>query len=128
MGGRGINMLILYSLTDHETEPLSPESPLIIGAGLLSGIIGPATARSSISGKSPETDLLGDSNIGGNFAAALRRTGFDHLIIRGKAESPIYIYIEDGVIEFRDASNLWGMDTIETMYYFKDLYGEFTET
>lgn len=128
LGGRGINMFLLYHLTTADTDPLAPENPVIIGAGLLSGIIGPATSRCSISGKSPETGLLGDSNIGGHFSVAMRRAGLDHLIIRGKAERPVYLLVKDGGVEIKNASELWGKDTIETMQHFKDLYGESSES
>lgn len=115
LGGRGLNMYLLYTRTTARQNPLAPDNPLIIGAGLLSGTSAPTAARCSISGKSPETGLLGDSNIGGYFAAHLRRTGFDHLVISGQAPRPVYVAIEEGRIQLREASNLWGKDTLETL-------------
>ncbi|MBN2373250.1 aldehyde ferredoxin oxidoreductase family protein [bacterium] len=128
LGGRGINMFLLYHLTSKTTDPLSPENPLIVGAGLLSGLTVPAASRCSISGKSPETGLLGDSSIGGHFAAVLRQTGFDHLIIKGRSEIPVYLFLEDGRVEIKDASGLWGMDTIGCMQYLENLYGSSSES
>jgi aldehyde:ferredoxin oxidoreductase len=123
LGGRGINMYLLYTLAAAHLHPLSPENPLIIGAGLLSGTSAPTAARCSISGKSPETGLLGDSNIGGYFAAQLRRTGFDHLVIRGQAPEPVYVAIEDGRIHLREASHLWGKDTLESRELLHQAHG-----
>lgn len=128
LGGRGINVFLLYKHTTPQTRPLGPDNPLIIGAGLLSGTPAPSAARCSITGKSPETGLLGDSNIGGFFAAQLRKTGYDHLLIKGRSEDPVYIYIEDGEVQIRDASHLWGKDTIETMNLLKSEHGKSSQS
>ncbi|MFZ5447757.1 MAG: aldehyde ferredoxin oxidoreductase family protein [Thermodesulfobacteriota bacterium] len=123
LGGRGINMYLLYTHTTAHLDPLSPDNPVIIGAGLLAGTSAPTAARCSISGKSPETGLLGDSNIGGYFAAHLRRTGFDHLIITGQAPEPVYVAIEEGRIHLREASDLWGKDTLEALDLIRGTHG-----
>lgn len=123
MGGRGINMYLLYSNVSPRVKSLDSDNCLIIGTGLLSGMPVPSSARCSISGKSPETELLGDSNIGGYFAAELRKAGFDHLVIRGKAGRHILVIIEDGEIRFEDADFVWGKDTIETTEMIKNRYG-----
>jgi aldehyde:ferredoxin oxidoreductase len=123
LGGRGINMYLLYTRTSAHLKPLAPENPLIIGAGSLTGTPAPTAARCSISGKSPETGLLGDSNIGGYFAAHLRRTGFDHLVISGQAPEPVYIAIEGGRIHLREASHLWGKDTLEATDLLRQAHG-----
>lgn len=123
LGGRGINMYLLYTRTSSHLDPLSPDNPLIIGAGLLAGTSAPTGARCSISGKSPETGLLGDSNIGGYFGAQLRRTGFDHLVISGQAPEPVYVVIEAGRIHLRDASHLWGKDTLEALDLIRQTHG-----
>jgi aldehyde:ferredoxin oxidoreductase len=124
LGGRGINMYLLYTHTSPSIDPLSPENILIIGTGLLTGIKGPSTSRCSISGKSPETGLIGDSNIGGHFGAELKRTGYDHLVIKGQAKEPIYILIEDENIMVYNASSIWQKDTIETMEILKKEHGD----
>ncbi|MEW6606865.1 MAG: aldehyde ferredoxin oxidoreductase family protein [bacterium] len=124
IGGRGINMYLLYTHTLPGINPLSPENILIVGVGLLTGVKGPSTSRCSISGKSPETGLIGDSNIGGYFAAELRKTGYDHLVISGQAENPVYILIENGSITINDASSIWGKDTIETTEILKREHGD----
>lgn len=123
LGGRGINMYLLYTRTAAHLDPLASSNPLIIGAGLLTGTSAPTAARCSIGGKSPETGLLGDSNIGGYFGAQLRRTGFDHLVIQGQAPEPVYLAIEEGRIHLREASHLWGKDTIEAMDLLHQAHG-----
>ena len=118
IGGRGINSALLFENTQKGLGPMSPENPLIFGAGMLTGMPGPAAARLTITGKSPESGLFGDANIGGNFGAALAGTGVRHVFITGKAERPVYLLIkniEDGPeVSIRDAGHLWGRDVFET--------------
>lgn len=123
LGGRGINMYLLYTHTLPDINPLGTENILIIGVGLLTGVKGPSASRCSISGKSPETGLIGDSNIGGYFAHELRKTGYDHLVIRGQAKEPVYILIENGSITIKDAGSIWGKDTIEVIEILEKRYG-----
>ena len=114
LGGRGIDMYLLYNHIKPGIDALGPENTLTIGAGLLGGIPALGSGRYDISAKSPLTGAVGDSNMGGFFAAELRFAGFDHLAIRGIAEKPVYLWIHDGEIEIKDASHLWGKDTFET--------------
>ncbi len=114
LGGRGINMYLLYNHLSSGIDPLSPENVLLIGTGLLTGIPAMGSGRCDIAAKSPITGAIGDSNIGGFFAPEMRMAGFDHLVITGKAEKPSYLLIHDGEIEIVDATHLWGKDTFET--------------
>ncbi len=114
LGGRGLNIFLLYSLLDAGIDPLGPENLLIVGAGLLTGAPCLGAARCNVSGKSPLTGALGDSNIGGQYGVAMRRAGFDCLVIRGRSEKPVRIVLHEGKIELMDASDLWGLDTFET--------------
>lgn len=128
LGGRGLNMLYLARLLEEaggatQVDPLGPDNPLIFGTGLLSGTIAPNAARFNVSAKSPETLGLGDANCGGFFAAAMRRAGFDRLIIHGKAEVPTYLLLEDGNIQFLSAENLLGMGAFETQEAIKAIHG-----
>lgn len=114
LGGRGMNMHYLRkhlrrAAGDPRTiDPLGPDNPLIIGSGLLTGTIAPNAARFNVSAKSPETLGLGDANCGGFFAAAMRRAGFDRLIIIGQADRPCYLLLKDNTITIHDADGLWG--------------------
>jgi aldehyde:ferredoxin oxidoreductase len=113
LGGRGINMYLLSQYYTHALDPFSPGNPLIFGAGLLSGTLG-FGARMSISAKSPESGHIGDTNLGGDFPAEVVKAGFSHLVITGKSSYPVYLFMNDGRIEIRDAQSLKGLDTIET--------------
>ncbi len=113
LGGRGLNMYLLSSHYSPKLDPLSPENPLIFGAGLLTGTLG-FGSRINISAKSPESGHLGDANMGGDFGGEMVRTGFSHLVISGRSKNPVYIFIYNDKIDVRDASHLKGLDTVET--------------
>jgi aldehyde:ferredoxin oxidoreductase len=113
IGGRGINSKILYDETGQETSPFAPENVLIFGTSPLSGTTAPSTPRCTVTSKSPLTGILGDANFGGFFAPHMKFAGFDHIIINGKAKTPVYLYIEDGKAEIRKADHLYGKSTAE---------------
>jgi len=117
IGGAGINARLLYdALRENiEVDPLSPENPLIFGFGILVGTSFPCTSRFTVTAKSPVTNIFGDSNAGGFFPVRVKQAGYDHIIIEGKAETPVALLIEKGKNpELVDAGNLWGLDTYET--------------
>jgi aldehyde:ferredoxin oxidoreductase len=114
LGGRGIDMYLLYNHLKPGIDPLSSENYLIIGTGLLNGIKTCGASRCDVTAKSPLTGGLGNSNIGGFFGPELRKTGFDHLVITGKAKKPAYLWVQDSSIEIREADHLWGLDTFES--------------
>jgi len=120
LGGRGVDMYLLYNHLKPKTDPLSHENVLLIGAGLLVGIPCLGAGRCDIAARSPLTGAVGDSNVGGFFAPELRLAGFDHLVISGRAQKPVYIWINDGEISVEDASHLWGKDTFETQTIIRD--------
>jgi aldehyde:ferredoxin oxidoreductase len=113
IGGRGINIRLLFDEAPPGLDPLAPEAPLIFGAGLLSGTAAPCPARFNVTAKSPLTGIVGDANGGGHFGPALKRAGIDHLLITGRADRPVYLWINDGAIEIRSAETLWGKTTRE---------------
>jgi aldehyde:ferredoxin oxidoreductase len=123
LGGRGINMYILSRFYSPSLDPFSPENPLIFGAGLLTGTPG-LGSRMNITAKSPESGHLGDSNMGGDFGAELVKTGLSHLVVIGKSRSPVYLFINDGEVEFRDAQKLKGLDTVETQKEIRSQLGD----
>ena len=114
VGGRGISARLLYGLVPKGADPLGPENVVIFAAGALSGTAAPCAARFTVTGKSPLTGLLGDANAGGRFGPALRRAEVDHLVVHGRSDKPVYIFIDDGKVEIRDAAHLWGKTTRET--------------
>ncbi|MFH0812249.1 MAG: aldehyde ferredoxin oxidoreductase family protein [Pseudomonadota bacterium] len=122
LGGRGLNMYYLLKMSKKGIDPFDAENPLILGAGLLTGTFG---GRMNVSGKSPESGYLGDSNVGGYFGAALSDTGYSHVVITGRSEEPVYLYIENEKISFIDASHLWGAITWDTQQAIrKELHDE----
>ncbi len=114
IGGRGLDIYLLYTHLKPGTDPLSAGNVCCISAGILGGTPASASARTHIMAKSPLTGLLGSANMGGFFAPELRYAGFDHLVITGASKTPVYLWIHNGEIEIRDASHLWGQDTFDT--------------
>jgi len=114
IGGSGIGTKILYDETSAETQALSPENPLIFMTGPFTGTNTPLSGRHAVVSKSPLTNIFAQSDIGGSFGTALKATGYDGIVIKGKAKSPKYLYITDEIIELRDASGVWGKNSYET--------------
>lgn len=115
VGGAGLAAKILFPHLAEGLDPLSPEAPLLIITGPLTGTVGPAVGRFVICAKSPQTGLWGESNVGGFFGPELRASGLDGVLITGRANKPVYIWIDEGKIQFRDAQGLWGRtDTYQT--------------
>jgi aldehyde:ferredoxin oxidoreductase len=124
VGGRGINVRLLFDETAAGIDPLSPENRLIIGAGLFSGTSAPCAARFNVTTKSPLTGIVGDANGGGHFGPALRRAGVDHIVFKGKADEPVYLWIDDGKVEIRSARTVWGKDIREAEELIKEELGD----
>jgi aldehyde:ferredoxin oxidoreductase len=114
LGGASLAARILYEAITPELNPLTPDAPLLFLNGPLSGTAGPAVGRFVICGKSPATGLWAESNCGGFWGPELRKAGFIGLWITGMAENPVYLWIEDGQVEIRDAAHLWGLPTYKT--------------
>ena len=106
IGGRGLDTFLLYDHIKKNTEPLSPDNPVVIGAGFLNGMLASASGWFNVMSKSPVTGYLGSTNVGEFFGPELRWAGFDHLVITGKSPKLSYLFIHDGEIELRDASFL----------------------
>ncbi len=109
MGARGFNMIRLLMEVPPEVDALGPENKLIFGVGPTNGTNIPGQ-RFNVSAKSPLTGILGDSNAGGHWGTELKYAGYDQLIIEGSAKSPVYIYIENDKVVFKDAGHLWKKD------------------
>jgi aldehyde:ferredoxin oxidoreductase len=109
IGGRGLGARLLWDLVGPEVDPLSPENVLIFTNGPLTGTGYQTSNRFSVTTKSPLTGTVLDANSGGFWGMQFKKTAYDALIVRGKAEKPVWIEIKNGVIAFHDASELWGM-------------------
>jgi len=123
LGGRGMNMYLLSRSYSSIPDPFSPQNPLIFGAGLLTGTLG-FGSRMNITARSPESGHLGDSNMGGDFGAELVKAGLSHLVITGKSSNPVYLVVQNGDVEIRDAGNLNGLDTVETQNRIREELGD----
>ncbi len=113
IGGRGIGSKILYDEVDPKVDPLSPHNKLIMATGPLTGTSASAAGRYMVITKSPLTGAIACSNSGGHFGAELKFAGFDLIIFEGRAKDPVYLFVEDGRAEIRDAKHLWGKTTHE---------------
>lgn len=114
LGGRGINSRILYDSLSPGIDPLGPDNLLIFGTGTLTGTIAPSSGRVEVTSKSPLTGILGDGNAGGYFSLELKHAGYDHIVFKGKAENPVYLFIKNDHVELRPADKLWGTGTHST--------------
>jgi aldehyde:ferredoxin oxidoreductase len=124
LGGRGLDAYLLYNHTKKGCDPLGPDNTIMVSGGFLAATLASATARTHVMAKSPLGGLLGSCNMGGFFAPELAWAGFHHLVIKGKAEKPVYLWIKNGKIEIRDARGLWGKTTTETQWTIREELGD----
>ena len=114
LGGRGYAVKLLYEELAPKIDPLGPDNKFVLMTGPLTGSTSPTTSRYCVVYKSPLTNTLNDSHCGGNLGVELKKSGYDGLILEGRAENPCYILITDDQISIEDASDLWGKDINET--------------
>ncbi|AER67273.1 Aldehyde ferredoxin oxidoreductase [Thermovirga lienii DSM 17291] len=115
IGGKGLGIYLLDKMLPKGTPPLEKENVLLFLTGPLTGTSFPTSGRFVVATKSPLTNMYVDSHAGGHFAPAMRRAGFEVLVIKGRASKPSYIWIDDDRIEIREAQHLWGMQVDETV-------------
>jgi len=123
LGGRGFAVKILWDELPIGLDPLSPLNKLIFAAGPLTGLTVVSTGKLVVASKSPLTGGYGDGNLGSNAAIHLRRSGFDAIVIEGSSNKPIYLYIENGRVEFNSAEDLWGLKTFDVENRLKSIHG-----
>ena len=114
IGGRGMGIKYLYDEIDPKVDALSPENKLLMVTGPLTGTAAPSGSRYMVVTKAPLTGAIANSNSGGFFPAELKYAGYDLIILEGKAEKPVYLWIENDKVELRDAEAIWGKDTYAT--------------
>ena len=112
-GGEGFVGYFLLKEVPPEIDALGPKNKLIFAAGPLTGVPVGGCGRHSVGAKSPLTGAYGEADSGGYWGAELKMAGFDAIIVEGKAEKPVYIFIQDGQVEIKNAQHLWGMKTLE---------------
>jgi len=124
VGGRGFGIKYLYQELSPGIDPLSPANKLLFTIGPLAGTGALAFSRWLVTFKSPLTGTYGRSVCGSDFGAWLRFAGLDMIIVEGKSAKPVYLYIEDGHYEIKDAEELWGKDTARTQERLKEIHGD----
>jgi len=124
LGAQGINQWILHNELKPWVSPYEPANRIIIGCGPLVGTLVPAACRASISSKSTFSYGVGSANLGGHFAPELKFAGYDHIVLQGRARTPVYLWVDDERIEIRDARGVWGKTTRETEDLIKEEIGD----
>jgi aldehyde:ferredoxin oxidoreductase len=126
IGGIGLGMRLWLANSKQGVEPFSPENPLVLALGPISGTMFPTAGNGhAFVSKSPETFAIGEAVAHGTFGAELKRAGYDAIILTGKSEKPVYLWIDDELIQLLDASHLLGKSPAETEDAIKDDLGDY---
>jgi aldehyde:ferredoxin oxidoreductase len=124
VGGSAMGAYYLLKNTPAGADPLGPENTLAIMLSAATGVPVSGQSRANATAKSPLTGLVGDSQTGGFWPAELKFAGFDGIVITGRSEKPVYLWIHDGQAELRDASHLWGKITGEVQGAIREELGD----
>jgi aldehyde:ferredoxin oxidoreductase len=124
MGGSALAMHYLLREMPAGADPLAPDNILVLALSVLTGTAISGQSRMTAAAKSPLSGAIGDSQGGGFFPAELKFAGFDAVVIKGKAEKPVYLWINEGSYELRDASHLWGKVTGDAEMAIKEELGD----
>lgn len=114
IGGKGFGQWALFNEEPVDSEEFDPRSILIFSSGPLNGTLAPSSSRLNISSRNLLTGGCSTSSAGGFFSPEMKYAGYDHILITGKADAPVYLYINNEEAKIIDASHLWGKDTWET--------------
>lgn len=124
MGGSAMASYFLLTEMQAGVEPLSPENVLVLTTSVLTGIPLAGANRYTLAAKSPLSEGFGEAEAGGFFSIQLKKAGFDAIVIKGKAPKPVYLWLEDGRVEFKDATHLWGHDSGYTQDTIREELGD----
>jgi aldehyde:ferredoxin oxidoreductase len=124
LGGRGLAAYLLLNHTPKGVDPYSPDNAVILSGGILCATLASGSGRCDVMTKSPLTNLLSSGNFGGFFAPELAHAGFHHVLVKGKAEHPVYIYCHNGEVEIRDARDIWGLPVSDTQWAIREDLGD----
>lgn len=113
-GGSAMGLTYILKETPKGIDAFDPANVMTFFTGMPTGLLISGQSRISVNAKSPLTGAIGDSQSGGFFPARLKHAGFDGIVVRGKAASPVYLWINEGEVEIRDAAHLWGKQTHES--------------
>ena len=123
LGGFGLNCKFAWELLDPDVDPLSPDNIIFMGMGPMLGTAAPTANKHSVMTKWPSTGTISPGTAGGDFGINVKLSGYDEVIIRGKAENPVYIKIHGNDVSLCDAGNLWGRDIYDTTDMLWDKHG-----
>jgi aldehyde:ferredoxin oxidoreductase len=119
IGGEGLGIKYLYEEVPAHADPLGHENRLIFMTGPLTGTLAPTSGRHCVVTKSPLTGCETTAHAGGYWGTELKQTGYDGIIIEGRSDRPVFMFIDDGDVQFYEADEMWGMDTIQTDIHLK---------
>lgn len=114
VGARGLGTKYFCDEVDPKCDPLGAQNKLIMMTGPLTGTAAGSSGRYEVIAKAPLTGTIGASNSGGHFGPELKYAGYDGVIFENQSEKPVYLYINDDIVELRDAQELWGKTVFET--------------
>jgi aldehyde:ferredoxin oxidoreductase len=114
IGGAGLSAYLYSQFAKGDVPTLDPRSPFFIMTGPLTGTPAVLSGRHGVAGRSPLTGFWGESSVGGHWGREFRRTGYDGMVLLGKADRPVYLSLQDDRLEIKDAAHLWGKDCFET--------------
>jgi len=120
IGGVGLGTKLVYDEVPPSADPLGPENKILFLTGPITATKFPTTSRYEVCTKSPLTGMWADASSAGYWANDFKKAGFDAIIVEGASEKPVYLWISDGKVEIRDASNLWGKDSYATQNAIKE--------
>jgi len=120
IGGATLAAALVYDRMKKRTDPLAPENSLIFSTGPFTGTPLPMVSRYAVGGISPLTGFWGEATSGGRFPFRLKGSGWDGVLVTGKADKPVYLFLREGKAEIRDATDLWGNDSYQTQKAIKD--------
>jgi aldehyde:ferredoxin oxidoreductase len=115
LGGNGLAARLLWEAAVPGADAFDPATPVALAVGPITDTIVPGNSRACVATKSPQTGLFFDSTFGGRFPATLKRSGFDAVMITGRAEHPVYLAVDEDGATIRDARGVWGKTTRDTV-------------
>lgn len=123
IGGRALALKIIFEEIKPNIDSLSPENILVFLTGPLTGVKIPGSSRYGVFAKSPLTGIWGEGSSGGFLGVRMKQSGFDGLVITGKSDTPVFLYLNEDKVSFYDAKELWGKNTSYTESFLKNRFG-----
>ncbi|MHA1261732.1 MAG: aldehyde ferredoxin oxidoreductase family protein [Candidatus Freyarchaeota archaeon] len=124
LGGSGLAARILYDELKPGINPLGPDNKLVFATGPLTGTNAPSSGRHLVAAKSPLTGYWGEATSGGFWGAELKFAGFDAVVVEGRSEEPVFLWIKDGEAELKDAGQIWGKNVYQTEDMIREMLGD----